>query len=283
VLTKELVSPAAKAVWYIETHFSQEITLDDIANVASVSRYHMSRAFGLATGRSIMQYVRGRRLTEAARTLACGAPDILAVALGAGYGSHQAFTRAFRDQFGLTPEMVRAQGNLNNIELMEPIKMNENLLTNLEPPRIESGRTLLIAGMGGRYNSETSAGIPAKWQRFVPHLGHIPGQIGRVAYGVICNSDDAGNMEYISGVEVTDFAKVPKEWSRIRIPEQRYIVFSHRDHISSIRQVWFTIWNMSLLESGHKPAEGPEFERYGEEFESSSGTGGFEIWIPITN
>ena len=281
VLMRELVNPAAKAVWYIESHFGQEITLDDIATVAGVSRYHMSRAFGVATGNSIMQYLRGRRLTEAARTLAQGAPDILAVALDAGYGSHEAFTRAFRDQFGLTPEMVRAQGNLNHIEVMEPIKMNETFVTNLQPPRIENGRTLLIAGLGERYNSETSAGIPAQWQRFVPHIGHIPGQVGRTAYGVICNSDDAGNIEYISGVEVSDFAKVPKEWSRLRIQEQKYLVFAHRDHVSTIRQVWSTIWNKALPESGYKPAEGPELERYGEEFDSATGNGGFEIWIPI--
>lgn len=71
--------------------------------------------------------MRGRRLTEAARSLACGAPDILAVALDAGYGSHEAFTRAFRDRFGPTPETIRAQGNLNEIEPMEPIKMDETL------------------------------------------------------------------------------------------------------------------------------------------------------------
>lgn len=281
VLMRELVSPAEKALWYIESHFGQEITLDDVANVAGVSRYHMSRAFGLATGHSIMQYVRGRRLTEAARSLANGAPDILAVALDAGYGSHEAFTRAFRDQFGLTPETVRAQGNLNNIEQMEPIKMDETLLTNLEPPRFENGKTLLIAGLGERYNAETSAGIPAQWQRFAPNIGHIPGQIGHATYGVLCNSDDAGNTEYISGVEVSNFARVPKEWSRLRIPEQRYAVFSHRDHISTIRRVWYTIWNKWLPESGQKVAEGPEFERYGEEFNPSTGTGGFEIWIPI--
>jgi AraC family transcriptional regulator len=48
-----------------------------------------------------MRYVRGRRLTEAAKVLSDGAPDILTVALDAGYGSHEAFTRAFRDQFGV--------------------------------------------------------------------------------------------------------------------------------------------------------------------------------------
>jgi len=281
VLVRDFVSPAAKALWYIESHFEQEITLDDVASVAGVSRYHMSRAFSTATGRNIMQYVRGRRLTEAARRLAGGAPDILSVALDAGYGSHEAFTRAFRDQFGLTPESIRAEGTLNNIEPMEPMKMDETLLTNLEPPRFENGRTLLIAGLGEHYSSETSAGIPAQWQRFAPHIGHIPGQVGRVTYGVLCNSDDAGNVEYICGVEVSDFARVPKEWSRIRIPERRYAVFSHRDHISTIRRVWFTIWNKWLPEIGQRVAEGPEFERYGEEFDPSTGNGGFEIWIPI--
>lgn len=208
-------------------------------------------------------------------------PDILAVAIEAGYGSHEAFTRAFRDQFNRTPEAVRGQRSVDDIELVEAIKMDETLLANLEPPRFENGRTLLIAGLSERYNSETSAGIPAQWQRFVPHLGHIPGQIGRTAYGVLCNSDDAGNTEYISGVEVSDFARVPKEFSRLRIPEQRYAVFTHRDHISTIRRVWFTIFNKWLPESGYRAAEGPEFERYGEEFDSVTGTGGFEVWIPI--
>jgi AraC family transcriptional regulator len=101
-----------KALWYIESHFAEEISLDDIAAASDVSRYHISRAFGLATGLSAMRYVRGRRLTEAARTLSRGASDILQVALDAGYGSHEAFTRAFRDQFGLTPEAVRSSRSL---------------------------------------------------------------------------------------------------------------------------------------------------------------------------
>jgi AraC family transcriptional regulator len=283
VVLREIANPVGKALWYVESHFGLEITLDDVARVAGVSRYHLSRAFGLATGHSMMQYVRGRRLTEAARVLAHGAPDILAVALDAGYGSHEAFTRAFHDQFGVTPETVRERGDLKNLKLMEPIKMNETILTNLEPPRFENGKTLLIAGIGERYNDQTSAGIPAQWQRFVPHIGHIAGQVGRAAYGVICNSDDSGNVEYISGVEVSDFALVPKDWCRIRIAEQRYAVFAHRGHISTIRQVMNTIWNKWLPESRLQAAEGPQFERYGPEFESATGNGGFEIWVPIRN
>jgi AraC family transcriptional regulator len=68
-----------------------EITLEEIARVSGVSRYYSSRAFGEATGHSVMHHVRGRRLTEAARSLSAGASDILSVALDAGYGSHEAF------------------------------------------------------------------------------------------------------------------------------------------------------------------------------------------------
>jgi AraC family transcriptional regulator len=110
------MSPVGKAIWFIETHFAGDLSLDEIAKAAGVSRYHLVHAFGFATGQSVMRYVRGRRLTEAARSLAGGAPDILAVALDAGYGSHEAFTRAFRDQFGLTPEAARARRALDNIE-----------------------------------------------------------------------------------------------------------------------------------------------------------------------
>lgn len=277
------MNPVGKALWYVESRFSEAITLEDIAQAGGVSRYHMTRVFGIATGRSIMRYVRGRRLTEAARALANGAADILAVALDAGYGSHEAFTRAFRDQFGLTPEAVRAQGRLDNIQLVEPIKMDETLFATLEPPRFEDGRPLLIAGLGERYTSETSAGIPAQWQRFGPHIGHVPGQVdaGRVTYGVCCNSDDAGNTDYLCGVEVTDFSALPKDFARVRIPAQRYAVFTHREHISTIRRTWHTIMNRWLPESGLRIVDAPDFERYDGKFDPVTGLGGVEIWIPV--
>ena len=275
------MNPVNKALWFIESHFSRELTLDEIASIGGVSRYHMSRAFAVAMGHSALRYIRGRRLTEAARSLAAGAPDILTVALEAGYNSHEAFTRAFRDQFGATPESVRAQRHLDNIQLVEPIKMNESLLAELEPPRFEAGTPLLLAGFMARYSCETSSAIPAQWQRFVPHIGTLPGQVGNVAYGVCYNSDDDGNFDYLSAAQVADFSKLSSDWTRLRVPAQRYAVFKHRDHVSTIRRTWNTIFNKWLPESGHRVADAPELERYGENFDSRTGVGDIEIWIPI--
>lgn len=275
------MDPVGKALWVIESRLGQEISLSEIADLSGVSPFHLSRAFGAATGRSIIGYLRGRRLSEAARSLSLGAPDVLTVALDAGYGSHEAFTRAFRRQFGLTPERVRARGYLDNLELVEPIRMDQTLLVELKAPRLEDGRALLIAGLGSRYTFETNEGIPAQWQRFGPYIGHIPGQVGWTTYGVCCNSDDGGSFEYVCGVEVSDFSALPQALSRVHLPARRYAVFSHRGHISTIRSTVYTIWNKWLPESGFAAADAPDFERYDDRFDPTSGSGVVEIWIPM--
>jgi AraC family transcriptional regulator len=273
------MNPVAKALWFIERHYAGDVTLAEISEAAGVSRFHMVRVFGVTTGCSVMRYVRGRRLTEAARALANGAPDIMMVALDAGYGSHEAFTRAFRDQFGMTPDGVRACGSVDNLLLVEPVTMDDTAKTTLQPPRMEDGRALLIAGFADRFTFETTGGIPALWQRFNEQIP-IPGQVGRTAYGACYNTDDSG-FDYIAGVEVSDFGLLPPEFNRLRIAEQRYAVFTHTDHVSTIRGTFMAIFNEWLPKSGYQSADAPVFERYDERFDGRTGTGGFEIWVPI--
>jgi AraC family transcriptional regulator len=276
------MDPVGKALWFVESNFAAAISLDAIAAASGVSRYHLCRAFGAATGQSVMRYVRARRLSEAARALAAGAPDILTVALDWGYGSHEAFTRAFRDQFGTTPERVRAGRDLATLSLVEPIKMTETRRDPLEPPRLVAGKSLLVAGLAARFSFETAAGIPALWQRFVPHIGHVPGQLGGVAYGVCFNADDGdGSFDYLAGVAVASFADLAENFARVRIPEQSYAVFVHRDHASNLQSTFQAIWRDWLPRSGRQASDGPSFERYDEAFDPRTGTGPVEVWVPL--
>ena len=278
-----------KALWSIESHFGGEVSLDELSQAAGISRYHFAHVFARATGQSAMRYMRGRRLSEAARVLANGGPDILSVALDFGYGSHEAFTRAFRDQFGLTPESVRGQRHLDNVNLVEAIKMDDGLITALKPPRIEQRGLLLIAGLGGKYSSDTHQNIPALWRRLQPHLGNVPGQVfpagqrlkGGRTFGVSYNIDDDCNFDYLAGVEVSGFSDLPAEFARLRIPSQRYAIFTHHEHVSTMRNVAVTIWTKSLAESGYEAVDAPYLEYYGEEFDGRTGMGGFQMWIPI--
>jgi len=159
--------------------------------------------------------------------------------------------------------------------------MIQEVWTQLEPPRFMNRETFLVAGLGEHYSSETSAAIPALWQRFGPLIGHVPGQKGGTAYGVVYNTDEAGNMDYIAGVEVADFSRLSADLKSIRIAAQRYVVFAHREHISTIRRTWNTIWNKWFPESGHQVVDAPVFEEYAETFDAHAGTGGVGLWIPI--
>jgi AraC family transcriptional regulator len=71
------------------------------------------------------------------------------------------------------------------------------------------------------------------------------------------------------------------EFSKVRIPEAKYAVFSHVDHISTVRRTINTIWNRWLPASGLKVADAPNFERYDEKFDPLTGNGGLEIWVPV--
>jgi AraC family transcriptional regulator len=274
-----------KALWYIESHSAGPLTLGGIAEASGLSRFHLARVFADATGHSVFAYLRGRRLAEAARRLADGAPDILSVALEAGYGSHEAFTRAFRDVLGLTPEELRARRNLDNLPLMEAISMSNLPTVDLAPPTFHDIGPMLVAGLRQYYAYEARGGIPAQWQRFNQHFGHIPDMAGSSAYG-ICTAaapDDQDGFDYTSCVAVRSLDELPEGFVGQRFPARRYAVFRHGDHVSKIGATCAAIFGDWLPQSGRKVAEGPlmMIEHYDERFDPRTGEGGAEIWVPL--
>jgi AraC family transcriptional regulator len=274
------MNPIGKALWYIESHFREELTLDDVAGAAGVSRYHLSRAFPATMGQSLMRYVRGRRLSEAARTLGGGTSDILTVALETGYGSHEAFTRAFRDHFGRTPETVRARG-FADLQLQEPLRMDDTTDLRLAPPVLQTHRAFRVVGLSERYAMNDLAGIPAQWQRFVPHMLALIGNNPRqTTYGICTNTDDTG-VDYMCAIEVPRFNDAPSELIRLSIAEHLYAHFTHRGHVTQIKRMWHAALNGWLPSSGYELAQAPDFERYGDDFDPMRGEGLLELFVPV--
>lgn len=92
---------------YIREHFDEPLTRQALASVAGFSVPHFHRIFRACTGRSIAAYVRRVRLERAGRKLRMGAVDITEVALAASYDTHSAFSKAFKQEFGLSPAEFR--------------------------------------------------------------------------------------------------------------------------------------------------------------------------------
>jgi AraC family transcriptional regulator len=92
---------------YIRDHIDEPLNREILADVAGFSIPHFHRIFTACVGENIASYVRRIRLERAGRKLRMGAVDITEVALAAGYDTHAAFSKAFRDHFGLSPSDFR--------------------------------------------------------------------------------------------------------------------------------------------------------------------------------
>ena len=99
-----LSEATVKMQTYIKTHLQEPITSSDIAKSAGYSQYHASRLFKEETGLSPFEYIRRERLIQSARVLRNGKRKVLDVALDFVFDSHEGFTRAFTNAFGITPK-----------------------------------------------------------------------------------------------------------------------------------------------------------------------------------
>ncbi|TVR06450.1 MAG: AraC family transcriptional regulator [Spirochaetaceae bacterium] len=276
------MDPVARALWFIESHLETQFTLDDVARVACVSRFHLCRVFASVTGMAVMQYARARRLEEAAVRLAARPNEpILDTAVAYGFESHAAFTRAFCNHFGVPPRIHRFASHRYPNTRREVMAMSKEIGTKVRPTRLAERAGFTVAGISRRYTWETNDGIPAQWALFSPRIAEVPGRSGWTTYGVCSNSDDTGAFDYLCGVEIVPGTTPGREFHVVAVPAAYYAVFVHEEHVSTLKATVNSIWNHWLPDSGYRAAETPDFEVYDTRFDPDTGFGGVEVWVPI--
>ncbi|MFF7680043.1 GyrI-like domain-containing protein [Actinacidiphila glaucinigra] len=99
-----------QAMEHIERRLDQDIEVDELARIAATSEYHLRRMFSALAGMPLSEYIRRRRLTLAGAEVLAGRETLLAIAVRYGYGSGEAFARAFRAMHGIGPGDARRTG-----------------------------------------------------------------------------------------------------------------------------------------------------------------------------
>jgi AraC family transcriptional regulator len=276
------MSPVRQALWVIERHLSEPLTLAEIADAVGVSRHHLAHAFGASVGMPVMHYVRGRRLSIAAAALADGEASILNLALDAGYGSHEAFSRAFKTQFGLTPEAVRHRRSLTGLSIADAIRFPEEQTMTLDDPRFEAAGPMHLVGLAERLTLTETQTIAPQWKRFMALYPEISDKTDEPPIGVVMNMNEDGAFDYICAAEVFRAgSRLPEGLSAVRIPPGRYAVFTHHGHATAIGETYAAIWDRWFPNSKTKPGDGATLERHLPTFDPKTGLGGVEVWIPI--
>ena len=116
------------AIDYIEEHLSEKLDLDIVANAVHYSKYHLHRTFTTSVGLTMHDYIKRRKLTEAAKLLAFSKKPIIEIALIAGYESQQAFTSIFKAMYKKSPNKYRKEQEFYPLQLRFVLK-KDNLFS----------------------------------------------------------------------------------------------------------------------------------------------------------
>jgi AraC family transcriptional regulator len=154
-------------------------------------------------------------------------------------------------------------------------------MSSVSPERFEDGNSMLLGGLRRRHGlTATETSIAEQWRQFMARA-EIPGRVGSNLYGVMCGGDSTG-FEYMCGVEVESFAGLAEGTGRMRVPAQRYAVFTHPGSAATLRFTWQRIFGW-LASSSYASAHKPDFEVYGPGTDPLTAADGIEVWVGVVS
>ncbi|MFZ5816736.1 MAG: effector binding domain-containing protein [Bacillota bacterium] len=268
-----------RAVAYMEAHLQEPLSLGEIAQTVGYSPFHFHRLFLAVTGETPAAFIRRRRLEESARRLAQPGVRMIEVALACQYDSQEAFIRAFRRLYGVTPGRYRRwECAAHQPATPHPVAMGGSTM---EPRIVERG-PLTIVGLlyfGENQNGE----IPRLWDRFNDRMNQIPHQIPGVAYG-FCFTDhpNSPNFWYLASVAVERVSEIPPEMFAKSVPAHTYAVFTHRGPVAALGETYARAYKGWLPTAPYQLAANFDFELYDERFHlQDEANSELEIYIPV--
>jgi len=107
---------------FAAANLDEDVSLSALAARAGLSPFHLHRVFSAAAGETPKRFTLRLRLGRAAVMLLTGEDSVLNVALSCGFQSHEAFCRAFRRRFGMSPSAYRARGFVNSVDTVQARK-----------------------------------------------------------------------------------------------------------------------------------------------------------------
>lgn len=285
----ETLERIGRALGVVEARLLDErLVPADLARAAAFSPWHFHRVFQALTGETPAGYVRKRRFAEICRLLCGTSAPIAVLALDCGFGSQATFTRAFTRAIGVSPGRYRSAGQIAPAHDFGPLDVEEILARarreSMEP-RIAHRAAFNVVGMAQRFTPATSSRIPELWSRFVVRMDEIPHRRGAETYGVCIDADPASADEpgftYMAGVEAERIDTIPQGMTALTVPAGRYAVFTHRGHISRLKDTVKQIWGRWLPASSQHHLPRPDFEQYDARWDPQTGLGEIDVWVPV--
>lgn len=248
-----------KVADYIGKHLDEELSLERLSEVACFSKYHFHRLFTAYIGLSLRQYIRWLRLKRAAHQLVVERDKpIIDIAISAGFESHEAFTRAFKQSCGVSPSKFRSVMDWQAWGkppycLPKEGENNMKIDVKKQPAR----RLAVVEHRGDPAKMGESVNKLIAWSKAQPmNLKPKPGEAFGFGYDDP-NTTPADEFRYDLAITVPENLKVTGDVVERRLPAGRYAVAMHKGSRDTLDKTVYGIYRDWLPTSGEELGDLP--------------------------
>lgn len=280
-----------QAMQYIEANLADEIDFGRVSQLAGCSEYHFRRMFSFLAGMSLSEYIRRRRLSQAATELLHSDIKVIDLAVKYGYSSADAFSRAFQVLHGLTPTEARREGVV--LKAIPPMTFQLSIQGGSEMEyRIIEKDAFYIVGLQKRVKliyEGVNPEIAAMWGSLTEDdIQQLKALSTTEPRGLISASvnftegrAEGTELDHYIGVATTETPKPEDKWATLAVPASTWAIFTARGPFpEALQNVWGRIYSEWFAMSGYEISAGPEM-LWNESKDTTSPTYHSEIWIPV--
>ncbi|WP_030258357.1 AraC family transcriptional regulator [Streptomyces violens] len=278
-----------EALEHIESHLDQQIEMAEPARIAMTSEYHFRRMFSALAGIPLSEYVRRRRLTVAGAEVLAGERTLLEIAVRYGYGSGEAFARAFRAMHGVGPGEARRTGAALRSQPRMSFRLTVEGKSSMRYRVIEKedfrvvGKKVRVPLVHEGVNPAIAEFIRGIDRETIRRITALSDQQPEGIVGVSDNLDpsraEGTELDYYHGV-VTGTAAVPEDLDALTVPAGPWAVFeSSGPFPQALQHLWRDVFTQWFPSNPYQSRPGPEILRTRL---SQDGTqADAELWIPV--
>ena len=284
------------AVSYAEDHLTDDVSLDDVARAVHLSPFFLQRGFSLLTGWGVGEYLRNRRLYQAALDLQKGSEKVIDIALRYGYETPESFTKAFTRFHGVAPRTAREEAGrlvlFNPLTITLSVKGGKSMDYRIVQTKEKKFIALVREFSNEIINDEANHDVADFWgevnsKQMLSPIWMLREDGKRDLYG-LCTPTVEGKdtFEYGIGIIIDedtaefDQANLEKKGFRIwDVNPGTYVVFDCvGEDGDCIAKTWEKFYKEFLPQMGYEASEETDYELY---FDGARPEVFCELWIPV--
>jgi AraC family transcriptional regulator len=286
-----VISALNRLVDLVEEHLTEEFDVNGLARTVGTTEYHLRRMFSSLAGMPLSEYVRRRRMTVAAADVVRGEGDLLSIAVRHGYGSTEAFGRAFRAVHGAGPGDVRRDGGPLRAQPQLRFRLTVEGSTPMDTRIIDrpafrlvghAARVPLIHHGVNPHIQQHVAALPQEEHVRLKALGDTePAGLLQVSDDVDADATEGTELTYLHGVAVSGATPAPDDLDAIEVPAGTWAVFrTSGPHPQALQTAWAATATEWFPSNPWRLRPGPSIVAILERADDFS-TATCELWLPV--